>query len=282
MKFFGNTGIKVFVENVLLSRKEQLKNKIIIDIPAGSGHSSNILNKLGVKVEPFDLFPDFFKVTGLECKQADLSKNLPVIDSYADYVLCQEGIEHLPKQLFMFREFNRILKKNGTLFLTTPNNSQLRSKISYLLSESEYFYKIMPPNEMESIWFTNDTAGNDMYFGHIFLTGIQKLRILARITGFKIKKVHHTRMNHTSLVLLLLFYPLILIVNLLAYVRAIYKHKRSKTGNFKKVFREIIKLNIDPLILIDNHLFVEFEKECELDEAQSILQSKYTDFNIET
>ena len=143
MKFFGNTGIKVFVEKVLLSQKEQLKNKIIIDIPAGSGHSSNILNTLGVKVEPFDLFPDFFKVKGLECTQADLSRHLPIKDHYSDYVLCQEGIEHIPDQLFIFREFNRILKKNGTLFLTSPNKSQLRSKISYLLSESEYFYKIM-------------------------------------------------------------------------------------------------------------------------------------------
>lgn len=76
MKFFGSKDIKGFVEKVLTSQKDDLKDKVVIDIPAGSGHSTKILQNLGVRVEPYDLFPAFFNVDGLECKEADLSKEL--------------------------------------------------------------------------------------------------------------------------------------------------------------------------------------------------------------
>ena len=40
MKFFGSKNIKEFVEKVLTSQKDDLKNKVVIDIPTGSGHSA--------------------------------------------------------------------------------------------------------------------------------------------------------------------------------------------------------------------------------------------------
>ena len=169
------------------------------------------------------------------------------------------------------------MKKGGILILTTPNYSKLRSKLSYLLSESEYFYKRMPPNEIDSIWFADDKK-SEIYLGHIFLIGIQKLRVLARISGFKIKKIHHLRVNHTSFMLLLFFYPLILLVNSIGYLRALHKNRNlNKDEKKKRVYREIFKLSVDPRILIDGHLCVEFEKELELDEAKERLPSKYTD-----
>ncbi len=281
MKFIGTKDIKVFVERALLKRPE-LNGKIVIDIPAGSGHSTGILRKTGAKVEPYDLFPEFFHVEDMTCKKADLSRELPIQSSYADYVLCQEGIEHVSDQLYMLQELNRILKKGGTLFLTTPNHSKLRSKFSYLLSESEYFYKIMPPNEMDSIWFSDNKVSDNIYFGHIFLIGIQKLRVLAKLAGFRIRKIHHLRVNRTSFFLLLLFYPLIFFVNLFAYVRAVVSKKGTDRKEKTGVYGEILKLGIDPRILVDGHLFVEFEKEFELDKVQSVLSGKYKDFDIVT
>ena len=88
MKFLGSKDIKGFVEKVLTSQKDDLKDKVVIDIPAGSGHSTKILQNLGARVEPYDLFPAFFDVDGLECKEADLSKELPIKNNYADYILC--------------------------------------------------------------------------------------------------------------------------------------------------------------------------------------------------
>lgn len=281
MKFFGTKNIKLFVERILTSREAEFKDKIVIDIPAGSGFSTEILQRIGAKVEAYDLFPEFFKVNGLTCKEADLSKEIPVADNYADYVLSQEGIEHLPDQLHMFKEVNRILKKGGVCLLTTPNYSMLRSRLSYFLAESEYAYKLMPPNELDSIWFS-DQQRPELYFGHIFLVGIQKLRVLARLAGFRIKKIHHLRINRTSLLFLPFFYPFIFIINFCSYKRAMSKNPDIDPEKKRAVYWEIFKLGIDPRILVGGHLFVEFEKENHLSEANGILRSRYANFDVIT
>ncbi len=239
MKFIGSKDIKEHVERYLKEQKEKFYNKVVIDVPAGSGHSTQILKNIGARVEAYDLFSDFFNVDGLDCKEADLSKEIPVQNNYADYVLCQEGIEHMSDQLHTLRELNRILKKDGILLITTPSYSQLRSRFSYLFSESEYAYKIMPPNEIDSIWISNNNEKNNIYFGHIFFIGMQKLRVLARIAGFKIKKIHHLRVNHTSLLLLLLFYPFIFLINYFAYKRAMNRRQDVDKKEKKSVWRNI-------------------------------------------
>jgi ubiquinone/menaquinone biosynthesis C-methylase UbiE len=46
--------------------------------------------------------------------------NLPVEDGYFDYILCTAVLEHLKYPGRTFREFSRVLKKNGKLFLIAP------------------------------------------------------------------------------------------------------------------------------------------------------------------
>jgi hypothetical protein len=79
-----------------------------------------------------------------------------------------------------------------------------------------------------------------------------------------------------------LFYPLILIVNILGYLRAVNKKDEVSRARKKKVYSEILKLGIDPRILLDGHLIVEFEKENELEEIRSVMHRKYRDFYIST
>ena len=150
MKIGGTKDIKHFVRRFIQTHKEVFNGKTVIDCPAGSGFSSELLDSVGAKVEAYDLFPEFFKYKEITCKKADLESTLPVDDGYADYVLFQEGIEHLSDQIHALREMNRVLKPGGRLLLTTPNYSNLRAKMSYMLNESEQ-YKLMPPNQIESI-----------------------------------------------------------------------------------------------------------------------------------
>jgi SAM-dependent methyltransferase len=96
-----------------------LHGKIVIDIPAGNGVTTEILLALGCKVEPYDLFPEYFLVKGIECRKADINEGLPLANNYADFIICQEGIEHFNDQLKMFREFSRVLKLGGKLIITT-------------------------------------------------------------------------------------------------------------------------------------------------------------------
>ena len=52
--------------------------------------------------------------------------------------------------------------------MTTPNYSNLRAKMSYLLSESERFNSIIAPNELDSIWMSKQDITNEIYYGHIY------------------------------------------------------------------------------------------------------------------
>ena len=266
MKIGGTKDIKFYVKSYIHRNRIALAGKLIVDLPAGSGYSTEILHRAGAKVEAYDLFPEFFKYDGVACKKADLEVDLPIESSHADVVLFQEGIEHLSDQLHALQEINRVLKPGGKLLLTTPNYSSMRAKISYLLNESET-YMLMPPNQIESIWFSKgENRDNRFYFGHMFLIGIQRLKLLATLAGLKLKKIHHTRVNVTSLFLLLIFYPLVLLSSYRAYRRAVRKNENVPLPVKKEVFWESFKLQVDPRILIDGHLFVEFEKYCELDD----------------
>lgn len=256
LKLTGSSNIKIFVKNYIFAEKEWIKGKNVIDIPAGSGFTSNILSSVGANVRAFDLFPEFFKVNGLDCKGADLSEKLPIEDDSAELIICQEGIEHLQDQLAVLKEFNRVLKPNGKLIITTPNISHLRAKVSYLLTESD-LYKRMPSNELDGLWFSDDKK---MYFGHIFLINAQKLRTLAAIAGFRLNKIITVKASVGSLLLSFL-YPLILLINVYSYVRNVYRKDEYNISDKKRVFKEILKLNIHPVTLFGKHIFWELKKD---------------------
>jgi len=254
---------KFYVKKYLDSIKKELENKIVLDIPAGNGATTEILMENGAKVEPYDLFPEYFMLKNIECKRADIFDKIPVINNYADMVICQEGIEHFSDQLKTFKEFNRVLKANAKLLITTPSCSNLASKFSYLLFESEST-KLMPPNEIDDIWMSDKTLTNEIYHGHIFLIGLQKLRILGKLSGFKIQEIRYLRISKGSLLLFPLFYPIILISSLLRYYSHIKKHNEMPKSYKVSVYKEQLKINISPKNLLNRHTFILFEKEKEI------------------
>lgn len=268
MKYEDNPrSIKFYVKRFFLERAGQFKGKLVVDFPAGTGVTSRILKEIGAIPKPFDLFPEHFEVDGLTCAQANIKMGIPMKDGVANAVVCQEGIEHFQDQLQALKEFNRILKPEGMLLLTTPNYSNLRAKVSYLLSESERFGSLMAPNEIDSIWFTDNHGERDIYYGHIFLIGIQKLRILARLAGFRIRRIHFTRYKSTSVFLFPILYPLILLSNWLTYRRNLRKASVRNHSIAKEIYREVYRLGIAPKLLVCSHLMIEFEKDCEIEEV---------------
>ncbi len=272
-------SVKYYVKNFLLSNKEYFFQKKVIDMPAGNGVTSRILKEIGAQPLPFDLFPEYFNVKGIECQRANILHGIPLEDRTADAFICQEGIEHFPDQLQAMRNFNRVLKMRGTLLITTPNYSNLGSRLSYFLSESEKFNSIMPPNEIDSIWMNDQSVNEEVYYGHIFLIGIQKLRVLAVLAGFRIKRILPARIKTTCLILFPVFYPFILLSNIVTY----YKNLRKKRGSGQEVkesYRQVFQLSVKPRVLLDSHLIIEFEKIAESAEVKSRLMSMHQGFGL--
>jgi len=251
----------------------------VLDLAAGSGVTTEILLELGAKVEAFDFFPEYFMIREVECKRADILDKIPVSDGYADFIICQEGVEHFSDQMKAYKEFNRILKPGGKLIITTPSYSNLKAKISYLLFECEDMNKLMPANEIDSVWMAEQSLNNEIYYGHIFLTGIQKLRTIGKLSGFKISKVRFMRVNKTSVYLLPLFYPLILLSSYFTYYKSMRKNKQISKEAKENVYREQLKLNISIPVLVDKHSFIIYEKEKELSSIYGDLNSVIKPFD---
>ncbi len=258
-------SIKYYVKKYLGNLESELKNKIVIDIPAGNGATSEILLNHGAEVRSFDLFPEYFMLENAECKRADIIDNIPIDNNHADMLICQEGIEHFSDQLKVFKEFNRVLKNQGKLILTTPSYSHLSAKFSYLLFESEAS-KLMPPNEIDDIWMSDKSITNEIYYGHIFLIGLQKLRVLGKLSGFKIHEIKYVRLSKGSLFLFPFFYPLILLRSLSTYYKNIRKDKNLTMNNKKDVYKEQLLININPKNLLSKHTLIIFEKEKNISE----------------
>lgn len=73
--------------------------------------------------------------------------SFPYENDYFDGVLCQELIEHLIRDpMHMMSEINRITKKNGWLFLTTPNIASLAAIDRLIRMESPYAWGPYTPN----------------------------------------------------------------------------------------------------------------------------------------
>ena len=273
--------IKYHVTRYLRGIQDKLQGKVVIDLPAGSGFTSQVLLNMGAKVRAFDLFPEYFKLKTINCERADVTQGIPVKEKVADMLICQEGIEHFSDQLQVFKEYNRVLKQGGTLVITTPSYSNLAAKFSYLTFESETSSQ-MPPNEINDVWMEDQSVSAEIYHGHIFLIGLQKLRILARLAGFKVKEIRYIRLSRGSLILFPMLYPLILIRSLLTYHRHMRKLPKLSKAKKKQVYQEQLLININPKHLVNKHTFIVFEKEKDYDNVSFKYDEVFKAFDQET
>lgn len=69
------------------------------------------------------------------------SEPLPIEDGALDAVLCCEVLEHMDVDpMYMLAEVNRVLKKDGYLFLTTPNATSTQAIWKVLRNIEPYFF----------------------------------------------------------------------------------------------------------------------------------------------
>jgi 2-polyprenyl-3-methyl-5-hydroxy-6-metoxy-1,4-benzoquinol methylase len=260
MRFTGSHSIALTIKNFIIRNQRRFKDQVVLDVPAGKGETAGMLQEVGARVIALDLFPESFEHPSINCGYADLNKALPVESGTVDFVFCQEGIEHVSDQPAALRELSRILKPTGKLLISTPNPSNLRSRISHLLGESEH-YKLMPPNELDTVWLSKEKGQEEnIYYGHTFLIGFPKLRFLARLAGFSVHQIYYDRANNLSVALLPLLYPWIALTAFTSYRRALRKRQDISPTVKKAVYREVLKAAIDPRNLIVSHIFIEFEK----------------------
>lgn len=113
----------------------------VLDIGAGRGGLSWILDRCGYEVSPVDLHPEHFLAPDLQCLQANAQESIPFADRSFDLIVAVEIIEHLENPWKFLRECLRVLRDDGQLIITSPNVTTLMSRLTFLLTGALPYFR---------------------------------------------------------------------------------------------------------------------------------------------
>lgn len=163
-----------------------LKNKPrgrVLDAGAGKGELSLALREIDFDVISGDIVPSVRK--GLRIRKIDLNKKLPFRSSSFDYVIATEVLEHLENPFQIIREFKRILRKKGELYITTSNIANIFSRLKFFLTGTFFAF-----------------SSNERKLGHTDPLPYWQVLDILKSSGFKISNVtsnQHLKLSgHTS------------------------------------------------------------------------------------
>jgi len=158
----------------------------VLDAPTGEGALAEALAQNGYEVHALDMDRGAEAILGARFRLADLNQPLPYPDARFDLVVCVEGIEHLENPWGLLCELRRVLAARGTLILTTPNTTSLRSRVRFL--GSGFYHTDKTP--------LDESARQPLH--HIGLRTFVEWRYMLHTSGFRIGEVGATHIKPVS------------------------------------------------------------------------------------
>ena len=124
--------------------KPDIRNKKILVAGSGEGGFEQLLLNNGITSEfitSVDVNPHQFKLPGMQCSYCDLNRKMEFADGSFDTCIAIEVIEHLHNPQNLIDEAWRVLKKDGFLFITTPNVHSIAQKLRFLFSDDFLWFR---------------------------------------------------------------------------------------------------------------------------------------------
>ena len=122
---------------VFLEILEDLKLKgDLLDFGAGAGNLTRLISELDrfESITSADIIQQpVYLDKSIKWISEDLNNQLSIADETYDVIVSPEVIEHLENPRAIIREWFRLLRPNGTLIFSTPNNESFRSLFSLIL-----------------------------------------------------------------------------------------------------------------------------------------------------
>jgi SAM-dependent methyltransferase len=183
-----------------LKDAERSPETTILDIGAGRGRLlSLLLDNMPATAYACDYHPERFEVGCVPIERVNLDSGvLPYQEECFDLVTCSEVIEHVENYHALLREAYRVMKRGGLLILTTPNVLNMKSRVRYFASGFANLFGPLPVK--------NDRRYSTA--GHITPVPFFYLSRALLHTGFTDIQVDIDKVQKTSLVCLILVYPL--------------------------------------------------------------------------
>jgi SAM-dependent methyltransferase len=212
-------------DKVVAMMEEERRGKVL-DVPTGTGVLAGRLKGIGFQVSCCDINPSYFSIPDLSMDTGDLNKTLPYPDRSFDYLVCLDGIEHTENPYNTIREFRRVLRKGGKLFLSIPNLLNVERRIRYLFTGG--LSKIPSHETIQRVW------DNDLSMAHLSPLGYPLLKFVLEHYGFRILRLDRDRSKPRMMLLL----PLVWAIRLLG--RAASKKRREAYRLEDTLSREIL------------------------------------------
>ena len=208
----------------------------VLDAPCGAGALAIALNEQGLSAFGADIDTTAATALGTAFRAADVSAPLPWPDEFFDVVLSVEGIEHLENRQAHLRELRRMLRPDGTLILTTPNISSVRSRVRF--AGSAFFHHDPRP--------IRESVPHPLH--HIGLMTFADLRYALHTSGFRILRVSHTHIKPISW-LYIFFVPWMWL-----YTRIAFRKERDAVQ--RQANSEIVRALFSRSVLFGENLLI--------------------------
>lgn len=196
------------------SEPEGLK---ILDVGAGEGALTQKLYNMGHHMQACDFSPEAFRFQPVACDGVDITLPFPYDDSTFDRVIAVEVTEHILDHENFFSEINRILKREGKLYISTPNILSMKSRFRFLFQGFPYGFKPLDMNLHDGMQ-------------HVASLSLDQYNYLALKHGFKEAEYGIDRRQSTSRWLRILFFPLMYISRYMKAYSSIHNHKDLLLG----------------------------------------------------
>jgi ubiquinone/menaquinone biosynthesis C-methylase UbiE len=194
----------------------------VVDVGAGEGYFSKMVgdhvqSDLSRTPESVlaacDLFPEFFRYTGVRCDPINADGSLPYPDESFDVACSLEVVEHIKDQFAFARELHRVVKPGGVAIVSTPNVLNLNSRVRYLHSGFTVLF--------DPLLLSSDDPRHTA--GHINPVPYYYLAYHLRRAGFTSVTAHYDRFKTSARALLAVWAPFVGIAHALFRQRLVSK-----------------------------------------------------------
>ena len=197
------------IHDVVAQILGELPRGVLLDVPTGEGALAARMIRAGFDVRCCDLYPEIFRLKGVEIRRGDLSGELPYCDRKFDYITCVEGLEHIENPQQAVREFARLLRASGRLVVTVPNVLNIEERLKTLLFGYTSHFK---PLSREHLAQRRQEFGEREAIAlHINPIAYPELRYILEKYGFEILEFHRDKQKAR----LWAYWPLVGLIRLL-------------------------------------------------------------------
>jgi 2-polyprenyl-3-methyl-5-hydroxy-6-metoxy-1,4-benzoquinol methylase len=198
------------IHDTVVGILEKEPSGALLDVPAGEGALAERLIAAGFEVSCCDLYPEIFRLDGINVTRGDLNGDLPFDGQSFDYVTCLEGLEHIENPQQAIREFARVLRPGGSVIVSIPNILNVEERLKWLLYGYTSHFK--PITRAHAGRLRVEYNNREEIAAHVNPIGYSELRYILEKYGFQIAGLHRDKPKAHAW----LYWPIVLLIRLIA------------------------------------------------------------------